>query len=78
MLRGGSWNNNNENNLRAANRNNDKPDNRNKNVGFRCAASVLPEHSLEWSNELQARILDFTKSKSVPEGSPDQSPWSKS
>jgi formylglycine-generating enzyme required for sulfatase activity len=32
--RGGSWNNNGKN-LRAANRNNDDPDNRNNNLGFR-------------------------------------------
>ncbi len=34
VLRGGSWNNNAEN-CRSANRNNDTPDNRNNNVGFR-------------------------------------------
>lgn len=37
MLRGGSWNNN-DNNLRAANRNNNNPTNQNNNIGFRCAA----------------------------------------
>ena len=37
MLRGGDWNNN-WNNLRVANRNNNNPDNRNNNIGFRCAA----------------------------------------
>jgi hypothetical protein len=37
VLRGGNWNNN-DNNLRAANRNNNNPDNRNNNIGFRCAA----------------------------------------
>jgi hypothetical protein len=36
-LRGGGWNNN-DNNLRVANRNNNNPDNRNNNIGFRCAA----------------------------------------
>ncbi|GIK56245.1 MAG: SUMF1/EgtB/PvdO family nonheme iron enzyme [Chloroflexi bacterium] len=36
VLRGGSWNNN-DNNVRAANRNNNDPTNRNNNVGFRCA-----------------------------------------
>ena len=35
-LRGGSWNNN-DNNVRASNRNNNAPTNRNNNVGFRCA-----------------------------------------
>jgi len=37
-LRGGSWNNN-DNNLRVANRNNNNPNNSNNNIGFRCAAS---------------------------------------
>jgi hypothetical protein len=37
VLRGGNWNNN-WNNLRVANRNNNNPDNRNNNIGFRCAA----------------------------------------
>jgi formylglycine-generating enzyme required for sulfatase activity len=34
VLRGGSWNNNAEN-CRSAYRNNNNPDNRNNNVGFR-------------------------------------------
>ena len=38
MLRGGSWNNN-QNNARCANRNRNTPDNRNNNIGFRVAAS---------------------------------------
>jgi retron-type reverse transcriptase len=37
VVRGGSWNNNNPNNLRASNRNRNEPDNRNNNVGFRCS-----------------------------------------
>ena len=36
-LRGGSWNNN-ENNLRSSNRNNNNPDNENNNIGFRVAS----------------------------------------
>ena len=36
VLRGGSWNNN-QRNVRVANRNRNDPDNRNNNVGFRCA-----------------------------------------
>jgi hypothetical protein len=35
-LRGGSWNNK-QDNLRSANRNRNKPDNRNNNIGFRLA-----------------------------------------
>ncbi|WP_353485325.1 SUMF1/EgtB/PvdO family nonheme iron enzyme [Haliscomenobacter sp.] len=36
VLRGGSWNNNPQN-VRAANRNNNTPDNRNNNIGCRLA-----------------------------------------
>ena len=35
VLRGASWNNNNENNRRCENRNNNDPTNRNHNIGFR-------------------------------------------
>ncbi|MBY0458544.1 MAG: SUMF1/EgtB/PvdO family nonheme iron enzyme [Gemmataceae bacterium] len=40
VLRGGSWNNN-ARNCRAANRNNNAPDDRNNNIGFRVC---LPLH----------------------------------
>ena len=40
VLRGGSWINNNPANLRAANRNNDHPGNRNHNYGFRVVVCV--------------------------------------
>ncbi len=36
VLRGGSWNNDNEINLRSSNRNNNTPTNRNNNIGLRC------------------------------------------
>jgi formylglycine-generating enzyme required for sulfatase activity len=39
VLRGGSWNNN-DNNVRAPNRNNNDPDNQNNNIGFRCGRSA--------------------------------------
>ncbi|MBD3290858.1 SUMF1/EgtB/PvdO family nonheme iron enzyme [candidate division KSB1 bacterium] len=39
VVRGGSWNNNNENNFRCSNRNNNQPDNRNNNIGFRVVRS---------------------------------------
>ncbi|NCP34399.1 MAG: SUMF1/EgtB/PvdO family nonheme iron enzyme, partial [Armatimonadetes bacterium] len=42
VLRGGAWNNNNLNRLRCANRNNNDPDNRNNNRGFRCAQDLVP------------------------------------
>ena len=38
MNRGGSWNNT-ARNCRASNRNNNEPDNRNNNLGFRLAAA---------------------------------------
>jgi len=38
VLRGGGWNNN-QNNIRSANRNNNTPDNRNDNIGFRCVGA---------------------------------------
>lgn len=43
VLRGGSWNNKPQN-LRAANRNNNNPTNRNNNIGFRLA-KTLPARS---------------------------------
>jgi hypothetical protein len=39
VIRGGSWNNN-ENNVRSANRNRNTPDNTRNNLGFRCARSL--------------------------------------
>jgi hypothetical protein len=44
-LRGGAWNNN-EDNLRVSNRNRNNPSNRNNNIGFRCARSLPEEASL--------------------------------
>ncbi|QQZ30682.1 SUMF1/EgtB/PvdO family nonheme iron enzyme [Thiothrix subterranea] len=38
VLRGGAWNNNAQN-VRSANRNNNTPDNRNNNIGFRLVLS---------------------------------------
>jgi len=39
VLRGGSWNNNDPDNLLSSYRNNNHPDNRNNNIGFRCVVS---------------------------------------
>ncbi len=36
VVRGGSWNNDNPDNLSCAYRNNNHPDNRDNNIGFRC------------------------------------------
>jgi len=44
VLRGGSWNNN-ESNCRVANRNNNNPDNRNNNYGFRLVLVPAHRHS---------------------------------
>jgi formylglycine-generating enzyme required for sulfatase activity len=40
VLRGGGWNNNNDN-CRSANRNNNNPDNRNNDNGFRVASAPI-------------------------------------
>ena len=40
VLRGGSWNNNNRDNLLSSNRNNNDPDNRNENIGFRVVVEA--------------------------------------
>jgi len=40
VLRGASWNNNNPDNLLASYRNNNIPDNRNDNIGFRCVVAA--------------------------------------
>lgn len=40
VVRGGSWNNDNTDNFRCAYRNNNRPDNRNDNNGFRCASTL--------------------------------------
>lgn len=45
VARGGSWNNK-PNNVRAANRNNETPDNSNNNIGFRLSSTFLPESFL--------------------------------
>ncbi|WP_288130586.1 SUMF1/EgtB/PvdO family nonheme iron enzyme [Accumulibacter sp.] len=44
MLRGGSFNNPAEN-LRSANRNRNRPENRNQNIGFRCVRGPRRQHA---------------------------------
>ncbi|MFQ5639306.1 MAG: SUMF1/EgtB/PvdO family nonheme iron enzyme [bacterium] len=39
-MRGGAWNNQPQN-VSCANRNNNQPDNRNNNIGFRCAKTPI-------------------------------------
>jgi len=61
VLRGGSWNNNNPDNLRVSYRNNNHPDNRNNNVGFRGVVSA--QYSLKESESFQAGIFGFNGTK---------------
>jgi len=42
VLRGGSWNNNDRDNLLSSNRNNNPADNRNDNIGFRLVLVGVP------------------------------------
>lgn len=59
MVRGGSWNNN-QNNARAAYRNNNHPDNRNDNNGFRVVVRCPTPHPYphkEWVRPLFPRRL---------------------
>ncbi|HLD45247.1 MAG TPA: hypothetical protein VJC18_07415 [bacterium] len=66
-MRGGSWNNNNPDNLRVAYRNNNRPANANDNIGFRVGffPSTLKNQS----------SLHFCERKRVSE-SPAPSSWS--
>ncbi|MCF7920931.1 MAG: hypothetical protein K9N06_13585 [Candidatus Cloacimonetes bacterium] len=49
-MRGGSWNNNSNNdNLRSWYRNNNNPTNTNNNIGFRCASTSKNRLSALWS-----------------------------
>ncbi|MBK8903272.1 MAG: hypothetical protein IPM53_18965 [Anaerolineaceae bacterium] len=47
MLRGGSWNNN-QNNAQVGNRNRNNPHNRNNNIGFRVVSHVFPPPAMLW------------------------------
>jgi len=62
VVRGGSFNNNNPENLRSTNRNNNAPGNRNNNNGFRFSSTVLQTE--ETLNEV-AGISGFTGPVSV-------------
>ena len=50
VLRGGSWNNNNDN-IRCANRNNNNPNNANNNNGFRLSNTIKREFHSETGME---------------------------
>ncbi|MBU0502607.1 MAG: hypothetical protein KJ811_05140 [Candidatus Margulisbacteria bacterium] len=62
MLRGGSWNNNNADNLRCANRNNNHPGNSNDNNGFRVAEYLELSESIFSRRYRECEI----KSKAYP------------
>lgn len=49
VVRGGSWNNDNEDNFRCANRNNNDPQKRNNNQGFRVASTLAA--GARWSTD---------------------------
>lgn len=65
VLRGGSWNNNN-NNVRSANRNNNTPDNINNNVGFRCARSLLMFFEPEYAAFTDSACVFWKRVPDVP------------
>jgi hypothetical protein len=50
--RGGSWNNN-AMNCRSANRNNNTPENRNNNLGFRLSSTHKPDPGCLWMGRLR-------------------------
>ncbi|MCF6153833.1 MAG: hypothetical protein E3K36_00975 [Candidatus Brocadia sp.] len=55
VVRGGSWNNE-GNRCRCANRNRNNPDNRNNNIGFRCASTqILRGHPRRKPESLSSR-----------------------
>ncbi|MEX1028203.1 MAG: hypothetical protein WD049_09395 [Candidatus Paceibacterota bacterium] len=69
MLRGGSFNNN-AHNVRSAYRNNNNPDNRNNNIGFRVAStlrrtlmSVTPESTGQIPARAALRSVPSVKSR---------------
>ena len=64
VLRGGSWNNDNTNNLRASNRNRNNPTNTNDNNGFRCAAAQCFFHRPEMPGVHGRR--DTAKERNTP------------
>ncbi|MBM3460923.1 MAG: hypothetical protein FJX76_02370 [Armatimonadetes bacterium] len=69
VLRGGSWNNNNDNNFRGANRNNNGPGNCNNNNGFRLA-STLPMTGVFFPRGRGARPTEGVQAH-VPRRPPD-------
>jgi hypothetical protein len=56
-LRGGSWNNDGQN-CRSANRNNNTPDNRNNNIGFRAVLAA--------ARPVRLSVIRLTRPSSCP------------
>jgi Sulfatase-modifying factor enzyme 1 len=87
VLRGGSWNND-STNCRCAYRNNNTPDNRNNNIGFRLVLSS-PEHSArrfrlpEWPNsrirsarrEVESSAVVLGPDPGIPKETEMQADW---
>ena len=77
VLRGGSWNNHTEINLRSAYRNNDHPTNRNDNNGFRCVLVVSGGKALQGHMQPRCRAGDRparpeARKEPKPGGSPPE------
>lgn len=72
MLRGGSWNNN-QDNARATNRNNNHPNNRNNNIGFRlcCVSHIGLLHLWLRVLRLAQRVAALYRALRLPELSAD-------
>lgn len=66
VVGGGSWNNDNTGNFRSAYRNNNKPDNRNNNNGFRCASTL--NAGVRSSTEAGARTRESRLLPGCPAG----------
>lgn len=75
-VRGGSWINNDQQNLRVGYRNNNNPDNRNNNIGFRVAFVAPPEHSLCGVKRFKSEFRFSRKSGAYLKGGKNQSPCS--
>ena len=60
MLRGGSWNNN-QNNARCANRNRNNPNNSNNNIGFRLISHDFPLPGRQCHGSQQTRAEAIKK-----------------
>jgi hypothetical protein len=67
VLRGGSFENSPEN-LRSANRDDDDPENRNRNNGFRCVRVASPQHAASAPCNARRDLRSRTPGPPVPVG----------